>query len=485
MSLSSTLNNALTGLAASSRAAQLVSTNVSNSLTEGYARREIELSPKIVGNGGSGVQVDGITRVVDETLLRERRLSAASIGAASVEAEFLTSALELVGQPEQDGSLNARVASFETALLEAASRPDSDARLASVLNTAQSLADKLNRVSDGIQILRQDADVAIDLEIRRLNQALTQIDELNGQILRAQGNDRDYPALLDNQQRLVDEISELVPIRQLQRENDTIALYSLNGALLLDIEPAEFGFSATSPITADMTQASGALSGLSVNGNPVATSGENGAIAGGRLAGLFAIRDELAVSVQENVDTITRDLIARFEDPGLDATLAAGDPGLFTDNGTSLNPLDTVGLGARLSVNSLVNPLDGGALWRLRSGLGAATPGASGDPVLLQNMGTRMSDVFAPAGGTFSPSAKSASSFAAELTSLLGQSFQSGNNRLTFEQSRFAGLDEAFLAQGVDTDQELQKLLLIERSYAANARVIQTADELIQLLIGL
>ena len=38
-------------------------------------------------------------------------------------------------------------------------------------------------------------------------------------------------------------------------------------------------------------------------------------------------------------------------------------------------------------------------------------------------------------------------------------------------------------AGGVDTDQEMQKLLLIEQSYAANARVIQTIDELMQMLL--
>lgn len=485
MSLSSTLNNALTGLGASSRAAQLVSTNVSNAMTEGYARREIELSARVVGGGGAGVQVDGITRIVDETLLRERRLAAASIGTATVEADFLTSSLELVGQPEQNGSLSARVVDFETALLEATSRPDSDARLASVLSTATALVDKLNTVSDGIQTLRQDADASIDLEVRRLNQALVQIDELNAQVLRAQGTDRDYPALLDNRQRLIDEISELIPIRQLQRENDTVALYSLNGALLLDIEPAEFGFQSTSPITADMTQVSGALSGLTINGNPVATTGENGPIAGGKLAGLFKVRDELAVSVQSNVDTFARDLVTRFEDPSLDTTLSVGDPGLFTDQGSALDPLDIEGLSSRLSINDLVNPSEGGALWRLRSGLGAAVPGAVGDSALLQAMVSILSDTIAPIGGTFSPSAKSVSGLASEMVSLLGQASHDGNSRLTFEQARFAGLDEALLAQGVDTDQELQKLLLIERSYAANARVMQTADELIQILIGL
>jgi len=41
------------------------------------------------------------------------------------------------------------------------------------------------------------------------------------------------------------------------------------------------------------------------------------------------------------------------------------------------------------------------------------------------------------------------------------------------------------MQDGVDTDQEMQTLLIVEQAYAANARVLQTADELIQTLIGL
>ena len=38
---------------------------------------------------------------------------------------------------------------------------------------------------------------------------------------------------------------------------------------------------------------------------------------------------------------------------------------------------------------------------------------------------------------------------------------------------------------GVDTDQEMQSLLQIERSYAANAKVIKTVDSMIQTLLEL
>lgn len=34
------------------------------------------------------------------------------------------------------------------------------------------------------------------------------------------------------------------------------------------------------------------------------------------------------------------------------------------------------------------------------------------------------------------------------------------------------------LADGVDTDAELQRLILVEQAYAANARIIEVVDEM-------
>lgn len=485
MSISLTLGNAMTGLSAASRSAQIVSNNVANATTEGYARREIELSARLTGGLGSGVQVDGVRRIVDENLLREHRLAAASLAQSTVASGFQRDALDALGEPQDPSSLTATVARFETALLAATSRPESDSRLYDVLNSAQSLVSKLNDASGRVQVLRQDADRAIAREITRLNTTLGQIADLNAQILRARGSDQDYPSLLDSRQRLIGEISDLVSIRVLARENDTIALYTTNGALLVDATPAEFAFQETALITPDMTIGSGALSGVTLNGRPIGTAGENSPIAGGRLSGLFAVRDDLAPELQGNLDAMARDLVTRFEDPSLDVTLAVGDAGLFTDGGDPLDPLDVPGLAGRLGVNAAADPEQGGAIWRLRDGLGASSPGPVGDPALLVALADRMQDMRVPVGGTISPTARDFATFSADLVSLTGLSLQDANARTAFEQSRFTGLNQALLAEGVDTDQELQKLLLIEQSFAANARVIQTADELIQILIGL
>ena len=53
MSISGSLSSALSGLTAASRAAEVVSNNVANAQTEGYGKREIELSSRILGGAGA------------------------------------------------------------------------------------------------------------------------------------------------------------------------------------------------------------------------------------------------------------------------------------------------------------------------------------------------------------------------------------------------------------------------------------------------
>lgn len=483
MSISRTLSNAVTGLTAASRSAQLISTNVANATTEGYARREIVLSARLTGSDGAGVKVDGIQRIVDEVAVRERRLASASLEQTTSVNEFYKTALASLGEPNDPSSLSARTAELERALLAATSAPESEARLTDVLNGAQSLVSKLNDLSKSVQKTRQDAENAIMQEVEFLNEKLAQIGELNAQILRARQTDQDYPGLLDSRQRLVDDVARIIPVQELQRDNGTIALYSTTGGLLVDATSAKFEFDAIGFIAADMTLASGALSGLVLNGEPISTSGEFSPIAGGRIAGLFAVRDQYAPELQDNLDAFSLDLLQRFEDPTLDVTLNGGDPGLFADNGNALNVLNVTGLAGRISINGAVDPASGGAVSRLRDGIGAPITGPVGNPALLDAMLERLGEFRTPTGGSLSQTDRTVATFASGILSFAGQALEQSNTRLAFEQSRFDGLNDVILSDGVDTDQELQKLLLVEQAYAANARVVQVADELLQFLL--
>ena len=66
MSVTSALAGALSGLSATSRQAEILSSNVANAATPGYARRQLSLGSAVLAGQGQGVQVLGITRDVAE-----------------------------------------------------------------------------------------------------------------------------------------------------------------------------------------------------------------------------------------------------------------------------------------------------------------------------------------------------------------------------------------------------------------------------------
>jgi flagellar hook-associated protein 1 FlgK len=232
-----------------------------------------------------------------------------------------------------------------------------------------------------------------------------------------------------------------------------------------------------------MTIGSGALSGFTINGMPV-PSGDAGVLGGGTLGAAVAIRDDLAPRAQAQFDALARDLIERFETPTVDPTLAPGQPGLFTDGGQVLDPLLEEGLAGRIRLNALVDPARGGQLWHLRDGLGAAASGNVGNAALLNALGTALSDPRTPSSGSFI-GARSAAGLASDVLSGIASARQQEEFRQSYTVARQGALTELQLSDGVDTDAEMQQLLLVEQAFAANARVIQTVDELIQQLIRL
>ena len=89
MTLSSALSAAVSGLSASARRADVVSSNIANAQTPGYVRRQVDLAPAGPDSGRSGVQVRGIFRAQDVALLTDRRLAQAASAGAEVAAPTL------------------------------------------------------------------------------------------------------------------------------------------------------------------------------------------------------------------------------------------------------------------------------------------------------------------------------------------------------------------------------------------------------------
>ena len=485
MSLTSTLNNALSGLSVNARRIELVSSNVANATTEGYARREAEVTSASLGGRGDGVRFLGVERVLNKFVLQDLRLANGSVAGQDTRRGFLAVVSELLGQPDDPGSLTGRLTRLETALTEAAASPGAETRLAAVADAVSDISGFLNDSSDQIQAERLRADGMIAEQIDNLNAKLQQVVELNRDIRSFSGTGHDTAAMLDQRQRIIDEISTIVPVKEVAREHDQVALITLGGVQLVDGNAARIEFQNVSTITPEMSVALGGLFLPTVNGEPIAGGIPGPRLGGGSLEALFDVRDNIAPAAQARLDGFARELVERFQDPATDPTLAVGTPGLFTDDGGAFDPLDEVGLAGRLKLNALADPSAGGQLWRIRSGLGALTPSANGDGTRIAALSEALTRSQVPGTTTFGAASRRLVDLASEIISRQSGELATKETTLTYSQARAETLKRRFLEDGVDTDQEMQKLLQIEQAYAANAKVVSTVDELLQQLMAI
>lgn len=483
MSISSSLHNALSGLSVAARSAELVSANVANATTPGYGRRVLAISGTVTDGIGQGVRGIAVERAVNMTAITDRRLAEASLGFGQAKTNFFSSIENLIGQPSQNTSLNARIAAFETALISAAGTPESEERLRDVVDRASEITTALNRVSDGVRTTRQQADSEIADAVEQLNSALTNVDAINEQIQRQGVLGADVSALMDERQAEIDRISEFVSIREIPRDDGRVTLITDTGATLVGNRAAQISFSPTSLVQPQMTRENGMLSGLTLEGSESTPGDAHLALSGGRLEALFEVRDVDSVQTQSQLDAFARNLVERFADPSVDTSIGVGQAGLFTDDGAAFDALDEVGLAGRIQLNSAVVTAEGGSLTAIRDGL-YAVPGPPGNSALLNALSDRLTAVETPASGDFQV-AGSLGALAASLLSENSQGRLSSENRVAFASAQATALMELEAQSGVDTDQEMQTLLMIEQLYAANAKVIETVDEMLQQILGL
>ena len=487
MTISQALSSASSGLSAAARRAGVTSNNIANALTEGYSRREVLVSERVTDGEGAGVIVSGVRRAYNPAVTYERRLADSETAFGGATTGALTRVANLLGGPEEASSLFQKYANFESALRELAETPDSAPLQQKVVTTAKDIAGAFNKISTGYQQIRADADKEIGARVNEVNDALQQIEQLNNAIGKGSVTGTDVTAILDQRQQLINKVNESIPVRELQRDNGKVDLMTPEGVFLLAGSARKVEFNA-SPVMTDArvyNGGAGSLSGISVEGKDITPGGPGGQpLSGGAIAGLFNVRDTVLPEASLALDALAFDLANRFSDAGLDATLAPGAPGLFTDAGALADISTLSGLSSRLAVNAAVDTSQGGAAWRIRDGIGAVAPGASGSDILVRGLvdamtATRPTNAALQASGDLN-----AAEAAAHLTSLAGGARAISAARLTASSALSQSLYEAEkFDTGVDTDRELQELLVIEQAYAANARVLETIDQMIRRLM--
>ncbi|WP_428410370.1 flagellar hook-associated protein FlgK [Hyphococcus sp.] len=489
MSLTAALSSAKSGLASTQKQMTGTSDNIANALTPGYVAREARLSSLIANGAGLGVRADIARGPTNSLLLRDIRYQASFLAGLDYKSSALGAIAQATGDPSEERSIAALFSKFEASFQTLFDSPESPAAQRAVLDAAKALTSGFHDAEEAIRAGREAADKAIATGVSVANDALQKIDALNDKIMEQQAAGGDVANLLDERDREIDRLAEQIGIRTFTRESGEIVITTKEGITLLDRDARQLAFTPVGAAPPGVTLGFG-LSGLTVDGADITPTG-GGAQASltGRIAGAFQIRDADLVGYQVQLDELARRTIDLFQTADA-SVLAAGPPatGLFTDAGLYHDPLAPAdplpGLAGRIEVNVLADPAAGGELRRLRDGLQAPL-GPTGDTAQIQAFldGLSAQQTFSATPGL--STASTLVGYATEITS--GQLLDNANIKTEAQSTSllFQTLENRRISEnGVNVDEESERLLELEQAYAANAQVISTVARMFDDLLA-
>ncbi len=342
MGLTSALGIGRTALAAYQAALQVAGNNIANVDTPGYTRNIADLSaiPGAnikVGQLGNGVFVSGVRRSVSEALNARLRTAVSDQNSARVETNNLDR-MEGIYDPLGNINLGTLMAEFFEALSDLQNNPEDFATRGLVINSAQTLAQRIRDIRGDMIELHDDLNSEISTATKRADELATQIAALNVQITTAEaGNGGQAAALRDERDQLLSELSEIFEITVREQPGGAINVYVGNESLIQFGQ--SFGMQAVQELDAN-----GIVKTVPKfkhnNGTVTARSGQ--------VEGLIKARDTHFDSQLARLDTLASGLIWEIN------TIHAGGTGL--DKFTSITSIESV-FDPTLALNAADNGL--------------------------------------------------------------------------------------------------------------------------------
>jgi flagellar hook-associated protein 1 FlgK len=342
MSLSGTLNTSLAGLQVTQQALQIVGANVANAQTPGYVRKTIAQTETAAGSSIS-VRMIAINRELDSLIQTQLRQATSGGSYADKLSELYQQLQTIYGAPGSASGVDTLFNNFTTAMHSLAASPNSFAAQSTAVNSAQLLARQLNAMSSGIQTMRGAAEQGIAADVQSANSALQQIATINGQVATSNSADPTAAALMDQRDKLIDQLATLMDIHVVKGQFNQVAVYTGSGTQLVADQAATLSFNAQGTLAPSAQwNANPTLSGvgtitLTAPGGGSLDLISGGAIQSGEIATYLQMRDKILPQAQKQLD----EFAAQMSQALSDQTVAGTPVVALPQNGFSV---DTTGL---------------------------------------------------------------------------------------------------------------------------------------------
>ena len=450
--LSASLNIALQSLLAQQDGISIASNNIANVNTPGYSRQVanlVETPPVQFGHSlfGTGVELQSVTSLRDSVLdlrvnqetQQQGQLNAFIGGGQQIQALF--------NQTSGTG-LQGPLTAFFNSLSQLASNPSDINTRQGVLTAAQNLASAFNQTSANLATQQRNTDLSLTQTVSQVNSLTTQIATVNGQVSAATGAGQNAGPLIDQRQQLLNQLSNLVDISEINAGHGSLTVTTTSGTPLV-VAKQSFALS---------TQASAnGLQDVYSQGADITSS-----ITSGQLAGEIQIRDQEIPSIQNSLDTLAFSLanaVNTQSAAGTDLNGNAGGP-FFAP------PAAQAGAASSLSV-AITNPAK----------IAAGQDGSPGDNANANALLALQNQNIVGGQTPLTYYSNTIYKIGNDLASAQANE-QSGSTVLQQLQNLQGGVS------GVDINEEAANLIRYQTAYEASARVSAVIDSLLQTTIN-
>ena len=499
MSLASAFNIINGSFSAIATQSATISNNVANANTAGYSRQVANVSTDPFG----GVTVYSVTREADDALSAQLNAANSDSAAQSAIASGLSTLAQTVsdsasttsstGSQQNGNSPSAMLGNFVSAITTYEADPASAPAAEAAVSAAKDVASSLNAGANAVTQVRTQADLQIGQAVTQVNSLLGQFQTVNDSIVSGLATGSNVSALQDKRDALVTQISQQIGVGVSTSANGSMSIYTDSGVMLFQNTAATLTFTPSGQLGPNS-----AGNQVYVNGTPITGSGSGSAIQSGAIAGLTQLRDTIAPQYQAQLDQIAGALISAFQETD-QSTTNTGLPaqaGLFTNAQSEAIPsaANSTGLANSIAINANVDPTQGGDATLLRDGGISDTSdsnytynstGAAGYTGRLQQYLSALQTPTSFAASAGLGSSVSISAYAQNSVSWLQAANAQASTNATYQSSLQTQASSALSnATGVNLDTELTNMLTIESSYTASAKLLTTANSMLDAIIN-
>ena len=340
MSLNGITASALSALQTSQAALNVVSNNVSNINTPGYARQVVNETTAISNGQLAGVDIASIQRVADQFLDQE----ALSAGGASSQYDTMANLFSqlngLLGQPGDNQSLATQLTNVASAFAVASQSPTSGASQTGVVNALSSLASSISDVSGTITQMQGQVDQQVVSSVSSTNSLIQQIYNLNTQISATTAAGGDASGLQDQQEQALSSLSQTIGIKTITNANGTVTVSTTDGLNLVSSTYATLSYSGGATngsygniMVQDVNPQTSQLIGQPTALDPHLSSGS--------LKGLIDMRDQVLGGLNQSLGSLAQQTANAFNAQS-NANAAFPPPTSLTGRDTGLLSTDAL-----------------------------------------------------------------------------------------------------------------------------------------------